>query len=114
MGAYDDEKSRERYRQLRDKQLEARDPGPKVKNVNWNPERRYSTRPKSMPLAIWKALPGRYQGAAAGLIFGLIGLIFCVIVLPGDFKILGLAVMVICLAVGFILGHVSDPHKGLR
>ena len=84
---------------------------PKIKGVNWGREGRPARKKQPLPLALFSALPARYQGLLFGLLFGLIALVACVIVLPGAFKLLGLLALLIGAVMGFIVGGVTDQDK---
>ncbi len=105
---YESDKDRERYKRIRDAQLKKRDPGPKIKGVNWKTEPRPH---KPFLVDLLDLLPSRYKGLAVGLVLGAVGLIACVLLLPGDFKVLGLLPLLICGVVGFVIGAVTDKDK---
>jgi hypothetical protein len=111
MSSYDSEKERERARRIRDAQIEQRDPGPRIKDVNWTREGQPKRKPEPLLVSMFNVLPGRYQGALIGLVLGLLLVIVAVLVLPSDLKILGLAGLLICCVLGFAVGGATDKNK---
>lgn len=105
-----DDRERQRLRQLQERQLRDRDPGPRVK-VDWK-----NVKPKKQePLlkALWKTIPGRGKGLLFGFIFGTV---FSIVITnnisalwPGPYGwICGAAFFLTALALGTYVGKVTE------
>ncbi len=103
------EKEKKRRARIVQKRINQHDPGPKVKGVNWNPDRSRHKPQKALIVEVWDSLPPRYRGGIVGGIIGLIALVPCALLLPGAYKLLGLPVFFVCiLMVGVIWVVVED------
>ncbi|MCB9450827.1 MAG: hypothetical protein H6672_05275 [Anaerolineaceae bacterium] len=113
-------KERERIQRLRDAQINQRSPGEsKIRGYDWaahakrGKEIKKKTQ-KPLPLEIYEVLPSRWKGAIAGFVVGLFPLIAGQIFLEGDWKLLGLVGMLVCLIIGFVVGAATTYEDTKR
>ncbi len=103
-------KERERIQRLRDAQINQRNPGEsKIRGYDWaaHAKRGQQIKKKTQkPLLVdlYQVLPSRWKGALVGFAVGLVPLLAGQIFLEGDWKLLGLVGMLVCLIVGFVIG----------
>ena len=103
-------KERERIQRLRDAQINQRNPGEsKIRGYDWSAHAKRGQQIKKKtqkPLLadLYAVLPSRWKGALAGFAVGLVPLLAGQIFLEGDWKLLGLVGMLVCLIVGFVIG----------
>ncbi|MBZ0279048.1 MAG: hypothetical protein K8I60_23080 [Anaerolineae bacterium] len=104
------ERERQRIQRIRDAQLNQRNPGDsKIPGYDWSAHARRGKEikkktEKPLPVELYQLLPSRWKGALSGFLVGLIPLIAGQIFLEGDWKLLGLVGMLVCLIVGFVIG----------
>ncbi|GAB4574326.1 MAG: hypothetical protein Kow0077_20310 [Anaerolineae bacterium] len=115
------DQERERLQRLRDRQLQARDPGAPVK-VKWKGGQ--PTRQEPLLTAIWRTLPGRGKGLLFGFLFGVV---FSIVVTNAITAVVagwelegvpptligalcGGAFFVVSMAVGMIIGKATEDE----
>ena len=100
----------ERARRIRDAQLSQRDPGvSKIKGYDWSKHAKrgkqiQKSRQKPLLADLFDLLPPRWKGAVMGVAVGFVPLIAAQIFLRGDWVILGLAGLLVCAIIGFVVG----------
>lgn len=100
----------ERARRIRDSQLSQRDPGvSKIKGYDWSKHAQrgkqiQKSRQKPLLADLFDLLPPRWKGAVVGIGVGLVPLIAAQIFLRGEWVILGLVGLLLCVIIGFVVG----------
>jgi hypothetical protein len=108
---------RTRAQRIRDAQIAARDPGvSKIKGYDWSKHAKRSQqiqykRQKPLLLDLFDILPPRWKGAVVGLGVGILPLLAGLIFLNGDWKILGVVGLLICLIIGFVVGAATQDER---
>ncbi|NIM94652.1 MAG: hypothetical protein GTO18_13205 [Anaerolineales bacterium] len=106
----------ERYRRIRDQQLQARDPKKHDRKLQKNISRRYrETREPFSFGAIFREVPGKWMGLLVGAFVGFV--IF--IILPYFVEhelvdIIGVAVLLFIAIVGLAVGQAVDAKRDLE
>jgi hypothetical protein len=107
---------RERAQRIRDSQLSARNPGvSKIKGYDWSKHDKRSQqirskRQKPVLIDLFDLLPPRWKGAIVGMGVGLLPLLAAQIFLIGDWKILGIVGLLVCLIIGFVVGAATQDE----
>jgi len=115
-----DKNERERLQRIRDAQITARDPGPsKIRGYDWeaharrgrmiNQKRREERKP--LLIDLFYLMPGRWKGAVIGCAIGLIVILAAEIFLTDEWVLLGVAGLIVCGVVGFVLGATLQEKR---
>ncbi len=99
------DRERERLERLRQRQLADRDPDPRVK-VKWKGQA--ARRQENLLKSLFATLPPKVKGMTLG---GLVGVALGIAVeflLPPGWALCGVAVFLLCIVLGMILGATTD------
>ena len=104
------ESDEERIQRIRRSQINTRDPGiSKIKGYDWSSHAKRGAqikKKKQRPLVVdlFDALPPRWKGLVGGAGFGLIFVVAAQVFLTGDWRILGVAGLLVAMIVGYVVG----------
>lgn len=106
--------NKERLRQIKQQQVNARNPGEsKIRGYDWGKHDHKAQRiavqkrkkqQRFILFEIWEILPGRWKGVVYGVLFGAVMSIPLLFVLPSNWHFMVLLPLLICGIVGMILG----------
>jgi hypothetical protein len=100
------DQERERLAKLREKQLQSRDPGPRV-DVKWKGEKAIRREPW-LKLLI-KGLPPAARGAVVGMVFGILVSVAMGLLMPYPFgAVCGSIFFLVAIGVGAVVGNATD------
>jgi hypothetical protein len=110
------ESEQERLRRLRDRQVAARDPQTKQRQLHGKIARKQRSSVASFSLGrIWSEIPNFWKGAFFGLAIGAIGIAVVPLVWVSPWALPCAGVIALFLAIlGMIIGRAADTRDSLR
>jgi hypothetical protein len=106
----------DRYRRIRDQQLQARDPQKKQRRLDYEVSAKQKRMKQSFSLSLmWRDLSHKIRYTLIGLMIGLAFMLLLPMVLPETWGLcLGLTLLGFATFIGFLVGRYEDSVEDIR